>query len=174
MAGITHAFVSAIQDGADTSLVRPVDWNAAHIGLTIVRKTADEIVNNSTTLQNDDHLLLAVAANEIWEIILITRLAGVADASCKGAFTVPTGGAIARQTALKTGGTGLEEVDATTSFEIGSTSVMTSYTSLARCVYIGGSNAGNVQLQWAQLTATVGDTTMRANSFIIAYKLSQR
>lgn len=34
----------------------------------IARKTADEVVNNSATLQNDDHLLLALAANEVWEV----------------------------------------------------------------------------------------------------------
>ncbi len=27
---ITHAFVSAVADGEDTTLVRPSDWNAAH------------------------------------------------------------------------------------------------------------------------------------------------
>ena len=30
MAGIKHAFVSAKEDGADETLVRPSDWNAAH------------------------------------------------------------------------------------------------------------------------------------------------
>lgn len=29
-ATITHTFVSAIADGADTTLVRPVNWNASH------------------------------------------------------------------------------------------------------------------------------------------------
>ncbi len=29
---LTHTFVSAKGDGADTTLVRPVDWNAAHAG----------------------------------------------------------------------------------------------------------------------------------------------
>jgi len=30
--GITHAFVSAKDDGADSTLVRPSDWNASHVG----------------------------------------------------------------------------------------------------------------------------------------------
>ena len=34
--------------------------------MTIVRKTADETVNNSAVLQNDDDLLLPIGANEIW------------------------------------------------------------------------------------------------------------
>jgi len=31
MAGITHSKVSAIEDGDDEDLIRPVDWNAAHV-----------------------------------------------------------------------------------------------------------------------------------------------
>lgn len=31
MAGITHAFTSAKADGSDSSLVKPSDWNAAHV-----------------------------------------------------------------------------------------------------------------------------------------------
>ena len=30
--GITHAKVSALSDGSDSTLVRPSDWNAAHVG----------------------------------------------------------------------------------------------------------------------------------------------
>src|SRR5512143_384172 len=32
MSPLTHAKVSGISDGGDTSLVRPSDWNAAHVG----------------------------------------------------------------------------------------------------------------------------------------------
>ena len=36
---ITHAKVSAVADSGDTSLVRPSDWNAAHVGETIQTAT---------------------------------------------------------------------------------------------------------------------------------------
>ena len=49
-------------DGVDPT---EIDVPAA---ATTVYKTADEIVNNSTTLQNDDHLLLALGANEVWRL----------------------------------------------------------------------------------------------------------
>lgn len=36
MTGIKHAFVSAKADGGDATLVRPVDWNAEHVGSNIL------------------------------------------------------------------------------------------------------------------------------------------
>ena len=32
---ITHSKVSTIADGADTDLIRPVDWNAPHVGAVV-------------------------------------------------------------------------------------------------------------------------------------------
>ena len=44
---ITHAFVSAIGDGADATLVRPSNWNAAHTdtGVTSGSYVGDDTVN---------------------------------------------------------------------------------------------------------------------------------
>ena len=167
MAGITHSFVSGIADGADTTLVRPIDWNATHTGLTIVRKTADEIVNNSTVLQNDDHLLFAVAANEVWEIRVAMIVASTAVADFKYAFTVPTGGAIYAPGGYTT------DSDATIAVAVLYTANQTMSTTVAvNRRYIGGANAGNVQFQWAQNTAEVSNTKVLANSYIIAHKLA--
>ena len=44
---IKHAFTSVKGDGADTTLVRPVDWNADHIGIITKALSAD--LSNSTT-----------------------------------------------------------------------------------------------------------------------------
>ena len=53
---ITHAFVSGKGDGADTTLVRPVDWNAAHAGG--ITKTAA-----ATIAAGPDETWLVLAAN---------------------------------------------------------------------------------------------------------------
>ena len=140
-------------------------------GATIVRKTADEIVNNSVTLQNDDHLFFPVGANEVWGLQLVTRIiCTTANTSAKGAFSVPTNGTIKRQTDMDGKALG-DEADGTTTLEIGSTSANLTCISIIRYLYIGGDTAGNVQLQWAQLYQVVGDTTMKANSHIVAHKL---
>jgi hypothetical protein len=41
-----HAFVSAIADGGDATLVRPSNWNAAHTGLadTLSEPTVDTTI----------------------------------------------------------------------------------------------------------------------------------
>lgn len=168
---ITHAFVSAIGEGGDANLVRVSNWNEDHAGLTWVRKTADETVSNSTTLQNDDHLLLAVAANEIWEIILVMRnLSKTApdSADLKYAWTVPAAGAIKGQ---KIDLLNAEEYDATAALTITSTAG-NDEVHIRYFIYIGGGNAGNVQLQWAQNTARVFDSKVYANSFLICYQLA--
>ncbi|GAI73437.1 unnamed protein product, partial [marine sediment metagenome] len=35
---------------------------------TLVRKAADKTLNNEDTIENDDHLLMLVGANEVWQI----------------------------------------------------------------------------------------------------------
>lgn len=38
---VTHAFVSAVADGADATLVRPSNWNAAH---TFANQSANQVL----------------------------------------------------------------------------------------------------------------------------------
>lgn len=44
--------------------------------MAFARKTADEPVTSSTALQDDDHLLLAVGANEVWEFDMTLYVTG--------------------------------------------------------------------------------------------------
>jgi len=135
-----------------------------------VYKTADEVVANSNTLQNDDHLLFAVAANEIWFFILMFK--AVEDTSpggnIKWAFAVPTNGTISRFLTWST--TGAAMVNGTTA---------ASDTNLADAIlyymhayhYVGGDTAGNVQFQWAQNTSGAPNTRVKQNSFILAFQI---
>ena len=171
MAGITHGFVSGIADGADTTLVRPVDWNATHAGLTIVRKTADEIVNNSIVLQNDDHLLMAVAANEIWDLDILIRITATAVADFKFTFVVPTAATLKGNTYYDVGRLQVALDLAATQSVLFGVDRADDFHGL-KAVYVGGANAGNIQLQWAQNTAEVSDTKVLADSCLIAHKLA--
>jgi len=177
---ITHAFTSGIADGGDTTLVRPVDWNAEHVGLKVIRKTADEAVNNSATLQNDDHLLFAIAANEVWEANFVLDILGGATATTdiKFAMTIPTG------CTMVWGGV-FSRAGGTTTLELGlcqTTSGAQLFCDLEFAserrimklwgIFVNGATAGNVQLQWAQRVAVVEDTTIKANSCIIAHQLA--
>ena len=47
-------------------LHNPITNFADLLDTKVIRKSADETVNNSTTLQDDDELLFPIAANEVW------------------------------------------------------------------------------------------------------------
>ena len=130
---------------------------------TIVRKSADEAVTNSTTLQNDDDLLLAVGANDVWSIymVLLHYCDTVDSSDLDYAFTVPSGGSIE---GLPMSGYTVP-VDMTVEDELGTTTSRRYHHFFA--LYTGGGTAGNLQLQWAQNVATGAETKILANSFMI-------
>ena len=157
-------------------------------GPTVVRKTADEIVNNSTTLQNDDHLFIALGANEVWLIevvLLIESASATSDFQCGWAY--PTGCSI-KWGAVSAHKDGLEVSDWTTAqsgypgYTVNAlfteTSARTSpgmvgiYGIIFKAIVINGATAGNVNFQWAQSTATAEDTKVLTNSYLIAHKLA--
>jgi hypothetical protein len=147
-------------------------------GWTYVNKTADETVNNSTTLQNDDHLFFPVVANARYqfEIVLYHRAISTAP-DLKYGFTYPSGTTIAfggfgelgsRWSAgsslsapsplfdeTQTGGTG----SATNTGQPPSGHVIKGRIRTA-------GTAGTIQFQWAQNTLTVGDSTIEADSYL--------
>lgn len=140
------------------------------------RKIADEIVNNSNTLQNDDHLFLALEALLIYEFEAVLSTSTVSTTpDIKVAFTVPAGAAI------RWGGVGAQPVFLTSTPNGGSagvsgTAVVFSLATANEYVHIRGLvimgvTAGTLQLQWAQNAATVEDTKLLTNSYIIARRV---
>lgn len=145
----------------------------SHIGgsVTIVRKTADEVVNNSTTLQNDDHLFLPIGANEIWFLKFFIRgQSGTTPDFCF-IVTVPSG---ATGSWTRGQGEGAGASNAANSFAV--TGIINGKATIIHfilyAIVINGGNAGNVQLQWAQNYAYTSDSTVYANSCIIAHQLA--
>ncbi len=164
--------------GADeidvTGLVGLVTTFAALTDVQVVRKTADETVNTSAVLQNDNELLFPILANEVWafEIFLIW-LSGVTP-DIKFAITVPSGTLHWQIVDYMAGGSTVSLVKVNVSgtastAEGGGTAI---YSSILRGVIANGATPGNVQLQWAQNTSNASDTKVKANSYLIAYKLA--
>ena len=142
-------------------------FGEAASGATIVRKSADQTVNNSITLVDDDELLFAVGANEVWDVWLFLRLISDSTPDLKFAFTVPPSGTIIILVAYAS----LQpQTDGTTAVVLSTSGAAQQY--LLHCQYVGGATAGNVQFQWAQNTADASDTKVLANSSIIAHKLA--
>ena len=144
----------------------------------IVRKTADESVTSSVVLQNDDVLLMAVAANEIWKFELSLLVTGNATGDFFAAFTFPTSGTISAHSVHNgAGGTvALQLFSSTTSPTSGRSFGLTNGSPpesiLISGVYVNGANAGNLQLQWAQNVSDATATVVKANSTLWAVKLA--
>ena len=145
-------------------------WTTA----VIVRKTADEAVASSATLQDDDHLKFALAANEAWAFEAFIIANGDSAKDIKFAFTVPSGAT------LMWSGLGLH-VDAAdeTDFKVGYVVVASGTQetfgvrgSLVRAPYrlygtvVNSTTAGDLQLQWAQRVSDATATTVFENSWL--------
>ena len=144
-------------------------------GATAIYKTADESVTNSTTLQNDDHLLFAMGANEKWQVNILLLPQSASDTpDCKAALSLPTGAVYyGNKACINTAATGnLCERWEGASTAFCASAAIRSYFTAYNGVVINGANAGNFQLQWAQNTANATATTIKAGSFIIAHKLA--
>ena len=137
-------------------------------GMELIVKAADETVNNSTTLQDDDHLLFAVAANEKWQFEghIFYSTSTVADlkatfsgpASAVGHITFETD---VSETATNFESTALGTGEAISGDGAGLIRGMRFWGAIAN-----GANAGNLAFQWAQNTAEVSNTVVHAGSYI--------
>lgn len=163
---------------ADSAEATGVKWAAAAGGgSTIVRKSADETVNTSTTLQNDDHLLFAVLANERYlvEAFLLCDATTVAD--IKFGWSVPASTTMfwAPDSAVVDGNAAWHQGGATATNQ-----ALTEASTLAvgcpgaglvkplrltAIVRVAGT-AGNVNLQFAQNASEASDTKLLADSVI--------
>lgn len=143
--------------------------------IVFVRKTADESVTSSTTLQNDDHLFFSVAANEIWAVKFVLLYTGATAGDFKVNVTVPSGAT------YRLGIHGLQETAA------GATTFQTSTLTEGSGSYVFGcsgasalgildgtveigANAGTIQLQFAQGTSSGTATTLFAKSYVSGLK----
>lgn len=126
-----------------------------------VRKTADETVNNSTTLQNDDQLALAVEANVTYWLSMRLLMSSGATPDFKMLFTFPSG------LTMK-----LHNVEPTPTISVPydqTTVAAVSGTGADATIQVEGlvvvsSTAGTLQLQWAQNTLNASNTIVRADS----------
>lgn len=166
---VTAALMNAeIRDQMNT-LIADVDY---------VHKTADESVTSSTTIQNDNHLLVSVAANTEYEIIVRLAVNGSAAADFKMAWTMPagcTGQRFSRGPAVSsatstadttTRASGLTD-NFTTEINYGvfSTGQLSFVEEILYVVTAG--TAGVVQLKWAQNASSGTATTVVAGSYIV-------
>lgn len=146
---------------------------------SFVRKTVDEPLTSSTTLQNDDALVLAVAANAtyLFRVWLLATDATDATGDIKFGFTFPASAVChfsgkGPHSLMASGGAfGDGEYIGRNTATSGSTVATYGLSSSVIGIeltgmLIVGANAGNLQLQWAQAASDANATTVQAGSFM--------
>lgn len=139
---------------------------------SFVRKTTSETVTSSTTLQNDDTLVLAMAATGVYEVAINVRYDGATGGDLKIGFSAPAAAsfnfnAVAMSTtaALYTDDqTFIGELTSTPTF--GCLGVGTVAGCLIQGLLVGGGTAGNFQFQWAQGTSSATSTRVFGGSYM--------
>jgi len=130
-----------------------------------VVKTVDEIINNSSTFQDDDELFMPLLANKQYGWILSYMILNVNNAAdFKATFTGPSGAV---------GRFGPNQGSSQQTFALGSSD--STQADGSKCwahwgKIITDSTPGNLQMQWAQAAATVADTTLEAGSFLTVWE----
>jgi hypothetical protein len=146
---------------------------------TSIRKASDESVTNNT-LQNDNELLFAIPINETWTfefVIFATSTSGTPD--IKFAFTIPSGAITTYGVIGATVGTASSPVTSMTVEHTATAGVALSgglaandlHTFILRGSVVNAGNAGNVTLQWAQDVTNATASTVKAGSFLNAFRV---
>lgn len=143
------------------------DW---FVNINFARKTVQEDLASSTTLQNDDQLFVTVAAGAAYRVsgILIYRAQTGGD--IKIGWTAP-GAAVFNYTAngLDNAAT-LYTGDQSAAFNLAAAPIFGGVGASDTPILVEGllvtSSGGTFQLQWAQGTSNVGATSMMTGSFL--------
>lgn len=152
---MTQAVVSMAASGQATVEQLPV----------LARKTDTTTVNASTTLVSVTGLSFAVGGGEVWAVLIVVQGASNSTADTKWGGTMSGAG-----TFFLAGATNVAAADeGGTSHNIASNGT---YVNILRGVVVGGVGGDTFQLQFAQQTSDVSNSTVTPNSCIIAYRIA--
>lgn len=143
-----------------------------------VLKTSDESVISSTSLQDDNQLLLAVAANTTYLMDLLIIVNSPTAADLKLGWSGPSGATL--EWATNAPHTAQTNFDSSTisvnRLGIGSAADAAGFGSdvifRPSGLLIVSSTAGTLTFRWAQTTSTASNTTVKANSFLRLRKVA--
>lgn len=138
--------------------------------VTVIKPTNDT-VNNSSTLQNDDHLKFSIAANENWTFRYVIKASSGSTPNLKFAVTAPSGASCSVDV--------IDAEGAVTASNLGcgvSSGTIVGNGTTDTYEIIGSitnsSTAGDVTLQWSQDTANNSDTIIYSGSYVNAIPAS--
>jgi len=165
LAGMIAKF---LWDGTNMILLNP------YTGIVLRRlKTTDEIVNNSTVLQDDDELSIIVEADGVYEVDILVIVVSDAVANFKYHLASSDTFDLVHtfwETDLAPGAQdGISEATALKAVVTANTNEH--FLSLKGILRVGGS-INDLKFQWAQNTGVVVDTIVKADSYIKLTKLN--
>ena len=171
-AGTSGAYLQTKGTGAD-----PV-WTI--VTGAIVRKTANESVSSSTTLQDDDHLVFAIGASEIWSVTLHIFFLCDVSGDIKFGLTVPSGasgtfagiGPALGMSSVVDAPVNISRVELDGTLAYGGLSGGSPAYVQLNILLVNSTNADDLQLQWAQNGSSGTATTVYEHSHGIATKLA--
>lgn len=141
-------------------------------------KTSTESVTSSTTLQNDDQLVLPMSANSKYLIEGFWLYDGATAGDMKVAFTVPSGASLNWAAFGPTSGVSVSSYNAFASTTSGGTlAIACNGTGSVMCMQPKGyvatsSTSGNLQLQWAQVASSGTATRIFLGSWLKLTRVS--
>lgn len=149
----------------DKRIMNPVSTSDSQ-----VRKSADESVTSSATLQNDNELSLAVAANKTYVFDVYLAYTAGTTGDFKAALTFPSGATAFAAISATDGSswttTGLQ-ISSGGSVSGGGLGVTIPVLQRWTGVLMVSSTAGTLQVQWAQNTSNGTATTVKAGSVMM-------
>jgi hypothetical protein len=166
---------SPIDTGETPLGIGAIELALAHSHETYVIKTADETVNNSAALQDDNELFWPVLSNQIWDVELVLLYNTNTTADLKWAFTVPgsgTGLGVLHRLQNAAAGVGDDQISQASEAGTAIGGIGSIAAAHVRMLITVGAADGNIVLQWAQNTANLSNTIVQAGSYIIARKVN--
>lgn len=137
----------------------------------VLRKTANETVNTSATLQNDDDLYFYMNASEVWVFELHAGMNSGSTPNFKWAWTLQSGGAGTASYLDTAAGNGpLWDTDITSASAIGGQGAAASFHVWG--VIVNSSTAGLQRIQWAQNTSDASDTILLAGTYMVCRRIA--
>lgn len=135
-----------------------------------IRKTADESVTSSVTLQNDNELVLDVAANTTYSFECVLGYTAGTTGDFKAAMNFPSGGTMFASVQRTDGSTYAEaaggQILSGSAIAGGGLGTTIPAMQLWRGIFMNGGTAGTFQVSWAQNVSNGTATTVKAGSIL--------
>ncbi|GIH91931.1 hypothetical protein ACFFMN_34010 [Planobispora siamensis] len=170
-----------LKDFTHLERLSAADMNRYFMQQAHVIKGSDESLASSTTLQNDNELLLPVAAGTSYWVQGFIIYSALAAADLKISFAGPAGSTFDYVSdAVGSGATAGVSTVSRSLQSLGSapapggigSGLGNALAFLPKGVMTVGGTAGNLQLQWAQLAASATATVVHARSVLIIRRLT--